>query len=78
MPQETLMTNATIFFTFSILCLVAIVAIFALKYLTAANRSKRDENYHDITNAAIHTVRQELALLTKRVTAMEKLLKDVE
>lgn len=72
------MTNATIFFTFSTLCLVTIVAIFALKYLTAAYREKREEGYRDTTNNTIDALRQEIAHLTKRVTAVEKLLKEVE
>jgi uncharacterized protein YlxW (UPF0749 family) len=78
MQKETPMTNATIFFTFSILCLVALVAIFALKYLTAGYRAKSEQGYRDITNNTIEALRQEIANLAKRVQAMEKLLKEVE
>ena len=58
--------NPTSIFAFSILSVVAIVAIFALKYLTAAHRAKHDETQRVATNNMIDALRRELSNLQTR------------
>jgi uncharacterized protein YlxW (UPF0749 family) len=72
------MTNTAAFMTFPILCLVAIVIVFAMKYFTAASRGKAAERDRTAIAQAIDGLRVEVAQLSARVSAVEKLLKEVE
>lgn len=72
------MTNAPAFIILSVLTLLVIVIVFAMKYLTVARRGRALEMKEKETVAAIEGLRQEIAQLTNRLNVVEKLLKDVE
>jgi hypothetical protein len=66
------------FFTLSILLLALIAMVFAMKYAAAAYRSRLEVRRQTATDAALDALRQEVGALTKRMTAVEKLLREVE
>ena len=73
------MTNATpTFFPVSILLIVLIAVVFAMKYAAAAYRSRLEVHRQSATEEALTALRQEVAALTKRLAAVEKLLLEVE
>lgn len=66
------------FFTLSILLLVLIALVFAMKYAAAAYRSGLEARQQTATEEALDALRQEVGALTMRMSAIEKLLREVE
>lgn len=66
------------FFTLSILFLGLIALVFAMKYGTAAYRTRLEARQQTATDEALEALRQEVGALTVRMSAIEKLLREVE
>ncbi|MBR0642688.1 hypothetical protein [Plastoroseomonas hellenica] len=66
------------FFTLSILFLVLIALVFAMKNGAAAYRSRLEARRQTATDETLDALRQEVRALTTRMTAVEKLLREVE
>jgi hypothetical protein len=57
---------------------VLIALVFAMKYAAAVYRSRLEAHRQTATDEALDAVRQEIGALTARMTAVEKLLREVE
>ena len=66
------------FFLLFILALVAVVAVFAMKYTAAAYRSRLEAKRQGATDEVLGALRQDIGVLTTRVNTIEKLLREVE
>lgn len=66
------------FYPISILFLVAIFAVFAMKYAASAYRSRLEIKRATNTDEAVAGLRTEVTELRVRLNAIEKLLREVE
>jgi hypothetical protein len=73
------MTNASPhFFTLSLLVLAMIAAVFAMKYAAVAYRSRLELRKQTATDERLDALQQGVSALDTRVSAVEKLLREVE
>lgn len=66
------------FVLISILVVVAVLAVFAMKYASAAYRTRAEATRQTAADEQLAALRQEVSALAARVGTIEKLLREVE
>lgn len=66
------------FYPIALFVLLAIFAVFAMKYAASVYRSRLETQRLTSTDEAISALSEEVNQLTTRITAIEKLLREVE
>ena len=73
------MTEASsTFATLSILVLVVVLLVFAMKYAAAGYKARLDARRQTQSDEALAALRQDVGALTTRLNTVEKLLREVE